>query len=355
MDLSSNIHSSGASKRRIPSSSPFLMLLLVAVLQIPATFAYTCTLNHKRLLCRHGTKSASGVFDARRINILYMQEIEEEEESAAASNVIDSSHAESTTTVQKNHHHHHHVQSNKRAKMHRLIQRMKSVAPKLKICLPSFMARLKSIETELLEEDIMIETNGDTNESLLKEQEDEILVDEPPSLDRSATAASHVDLSGTWRPIVTPAFKVKYDEYLQNCSQSFFYRKVIVNGIALQKEIILQDGPNLQIVASNPAGNWNRTLVASGSHTNPILVNLQDPDGDTVQVESWWEENGTVHRSWLRNKPRLLGGAFETLRYLSPDDPNVLLCDSIFHPSPSSTASKGFQYGRVLWKFRRET
>lgn len=314
------------------------MLLLI----LDLSNAYTCTFStqHTRLLCRHGTKSSSGVFDARRITILYLQQDVEQD---ATMTVLEQEEEEENSTS-----------LSKRQKLKRLLRHMKSVAPKLRICLPSFMARLKSLETDVDDNDdeedvddsiIDKETNG-VNNSLM---EDEV---EEEGDDRSATAASHVDLSGTWRPIVTPEFKQEYDQYLQNCSQSFMFRKVIVNGIALQKEIIhqLHQGKDLQIVASNPAGNWNRTLVASTAD-DPVHVTLQDPDGDTVQVEAWWEDSGRIHKSWLRNKPRLLGGAFETSRYLSEEDPNVLLCDSIFHPSPD--APKGFQYGRVLWKFQR--
>jgi hypothetical protein len=169
--------------------------------------------------------------------------------------------------------------------------------------------------------------------------------------DRQSTAASHVDLSGTWRPIVTNEFKQEYDQYLLNCSESYMFRKLIVNGISLQKEIIRQskDGALMQIVASNPAGNWNRTLVAFAEPTN---VTVKDPYGDVVQVEAWWGQEGTVHKSWLRDKPRMLGGAFETARYLESE--NVLVCESSFHPSPTASASTNFKYGHVVWKFKRE-
>ena len=69
------------------------------------------------------------------------------------------------------------------------------------------------------------------------------------SSSRSSKAADNVNLSGTWRPIVTPEFKEEYDEYLKNCSQSYMFRKIAVNGISLQKEIFrqLNDGVDLEI------------------------------------------------------------------------------------------------------------
>lgn len=330
--------------------------------------AYTCTLsgnvqshhNHKygkpSLLCRHGTKSSSGVFDARRITILCTQieedqdvDISNESSSNAAFTVendnIDAGDNGCSEAV-----------SSKREKLHRLLQRMRDATPRLRLSLPSFLSRMalspfKESNDDAADETPSLDEHG--KENVMQSSETNA---EGEKEDRSATAASHVDLSGTWRPIATTQFKAEYDQYLQNCTQSYMYRKVIVNGIALQKEIIhqLDNGTNLQIVASNPAGNWDRTLVASTSQ-NPVHVTIKDPDGDTVQVEAWWEDNGRVHKSWLRNKPRLLGGAFETSRYLSEEDPNILLCDSVFHPSSDvAAASKGFKYGRVLWQFRRE-
>ena len=161
-----------------------------------------------------------------------------------------------------------------------------------------------------------------------------------------------VDLSGTWRPVVTPEFKTEYDSYLANCSQSFLFRKVVVNGIGYQKEVIrqLNDGIDLEIIATNPAGNWNRTLRASDGIL-PLNVTITDPDGDRVQIEAWWEMGGTRHKSILRGKPNVDGGVFETVRYLKTDA--VLVCESKFHPSPSSSVEE-FKYGYVVWTFQRD-
>lgn len=129
------------------------------------------------------------------------------------------------------------------------------------------------------------------------------------------------------------------------------FRKVVVNGIAYQKEVIrqLHDGVHLEIVATNPVGNWNRTLIAS-DELNPFNVTITDPDGDEVKLEAWWEENGTRHKSFLRGKPNLDGGIFETVRFLESD--NVLVCESSFHPNPCTIPK--FKYGHVVWKFQRE-
>ena len=93
-----------------------------------------------------------------------------------------------------------------------------------------------------------------------------------------------------------------------------------------------------------------------------------DPDKEKVKVEAWWEENGTVHRSVLRNKPSVGGGEFETLRYLSTNkdgnatdddhgeastDHNILITESIFHPSESSIANGKFKPAHVRWEYTR--
>ncbi|KAL7490920.1 hypothetical protein ACHAWT_000454 [Skeletonema menzelii] len=171
---------------------------------------------------------------------------------------------------------------------------------------------------------------------------------------RQATASPNTDLSGTWSPIVSSTFKSEYDDYLKNCSQSFMFRKVVVNGIEFQRETIrqLDNGQSLQIIAQNPAGNWNRTLIASDSN-NPLNATIVDPDKDTVNVEAWWEENGTKHKSVLRGKPRLKGGVFETVRYLDEKEKDVLICESTFLPSELDGSSSSFKYASVLWRFQR--
>ena len=193
-------------------------------------------------------------------------------------------------------------------------------------------------------------TGNAVTEQVLVQKED-------PNGPRWAISASHTDLSGVWKPVVTTQFKKEYDEYLQNCGEKFVFRKVVVNAIGLQREHIIQkqQGHELEICATNPAGSWNRTLVASGADVGqdifePVNASIVDPDGDLVQVEAWWEQGGTVHRSWLRGKPRLYGGAFETVRYLESED--VLICNSTFHPSPDASTSR-FKYAHVVWKFHR--
>jgi hypothetical protein len=199
-------------------------------------------------------------------------------------------------------------------------------------------------------EDKEIPNNGT---AVVQKEEQTVLQnsDDATFINRQIKAADNVNLSGTWRPIVSSTFKEEYDEYLKNCSESYMFRKVVVNGIKLQKEIIRQinDGADLEIIATNPVGNWNRTLYASPA-SNPINTTVVDPDGDSTLVEAWWEEGGTKHKSLLQGKPRVKGGVFETVRYLESD--NVLVCNSSFIPSISS--STNFKYGNIVWKFQRD-
>mmetsp|Transcript_19217 Transcript_19217/g.31919 ORF Transcript_19217/g.31919 Transcript_19217/m.31919 type:complete len:306 (-) Transcript_19217:134-1051(-) len=192
-----------------------------------------------------------------------------------------------------------------------------------------------------------------------KRQEEQPLVTRTiPQGSRWAVSANDTDLSGMWKPIITDAFKSEYDEYLKNCSQSFVYRKVILSVMGLAEERIEQcnNGRQLIITATSPVSDWQRTLVASGSNLSsadfePVNVTFKDPDGDMVQVEACWARNGTVHKSWLRGKPRVLGGEFETSRYLASDGA-VLICESTFNPS-NSTHRKGFKKGFVKWRYQR--
>lgn len=202
----------------------------------------------------------------------------------------------------------------------------------------------------------------------------------PLSSDRWATASPSTDLSGTWKPIITPKFIAEYDEYLQKCGEGIWFRKVLLSVLSLTKEVIVQrhEGRELSITGSTPIGKWERTLVASGidPNSNKVLVpsdkkdnddgdynviytEFSDPDGDTVQVEAWWEKGGSIHKSRLRNKPRLLGGEIETSRYLeeqsSPDTHNsngsvLLVCESVFHPPPGQAK---FQKANIVWRFQR--
>ena len=173
---------------------------------------------------------------------------------------------------------------------------------------------------------------------------------------RWAHAANSIDLSGKWKPIVDSKFKTSYNDYLKNCSQSALFRNVIISALPLTVDIIDQKQVNLTLTSKSPAGSWTRTLVSSGrqldnsdeDHFEPLHVEIIDPDKDTVYIESWWEGQGTVHRSIMQGKPRVKGGVFETRRYLENED--TLITESLFHPPPHKGS---FQPGYVKWRYER--
>lgn len=188
---------------------------------------------------------------------------------------------------------------------------------------------------------------------------------------RWAFPSNSTDLSGVWKPLVTDQFKRDYDEYLQNCSQTIFFRNLFRSTVGLTREEIVQDGRNLHMTSSNPMGQWKRSLVSSGWETDcngegarmpePIFSKFKDPDGDEVEVEAWWEDEGTKHKSILRGKPRVNGGTFVTSRYLDATNGDILVCDSSFEPPQSNeldlndreSKSSQFRPGFVRWKYKR--
>lgn len=198
-----------------------------------------------------------------------------------------------------------------------------------------------------------------------------------PKGPRWAIAAPHVDLSGTWKPIITPAFRQEYDRYLKNCGEGIWFRKTLLAAIGFggtrEEYKQLDQGRSLIITGITPVTQWKRTLVASGttkssSHEGnenkdddyqPVYTSFCDPDGDMVQVEAWWEDQGTVHTSILRNKPRVLGGMFESKRYLDPNsNGHILICQSTFYPSEThgnytAASSHKFHKDQVTWEFER--
>lgn len=200
---------------------------------------------------------------------------------------------------------------------------------------------------------VAIDALGEEEESGQPAVAATVACDTPPG-PRWAIAAPSVNLTGLWKPIVTPAFKQEYDDYLKHCGQNVIFRNLAKSVLGLVKEDIHHEGVALAIAGTTPAGTWKRTLISSGTDlTNDsfqaVNVTVVDPDGDSVKVESCWEDNGSTHVSWLRDKPRTKGGVFESRRFLTPE--NLLVCESTFHPA--SGASKQFQESTVRWTFEK--
>ena len=176
-----------------------------------------------------------------------------------------------------------------------------------------------------------------------------------PVGDRWAIASPGVDLSGDWELIVTDDFKRDYDNYLEQLGQPLLVRSVALGIIGLTTEETRQadNGKSLLIRGKNVRGVWDRTLVASGttpgaeSYT-PLRVPIMTADSEQVVAEAWWENEGTVHVSWLRGVAKYGGGEFESRRYLQ-DDGNVYVCETTFHRDDKSKEPV-----RIVWRFRRQ-
>eukprot|EP00804_Cyclotella_cryptica_P023878 CCRYP_010019-RB/>CCRYP_010019-RB protein AED:0.03 eAED:0.03 QI:721/1/1/1/1/0.66/3/533/398 len=233
------------------------------------------------------------------------------------------------------------------------------------------MENLATIETETHTElsDLVatVEDNVKTAPTELKSSNeiDESKFSSPISTgfsSRQATASSTVDLSGNWTLIVDDAFKSQYDEYLRRLGQPMLVRTVALTVIGSTREETkqMEGGQKLFIKGTNVRGSWERTLEASepsvltgGNQTQHevqghVLKPMVTADDEEVEVASWWEENGTVHKSWVIGGKKYGGGDFENKRYLT-DNGNILVCESIFHPK-----EEGREKAQVTWRFLKE-
>lgn len=173
-----------------------------------------------------------------------------------------------------------------------------------------------------------------------------------PAGKRWAVAAPGVDLSGEWELIVTEQFKQDYDRYLSELGQPMLVRSVALGIISLTTEVTKQtdNGKSLLIRGQNVRGTWDRTLVASGTEVGideytPLQIPVMSADSEKVEAESWWENDGYVHVSWLRGVMKYGGGDFESRRFLDGD---VYVCESTFHPNDTSKMPNS-----IVWRFRR--
>jgi len=176
-----------------------------------------------------------------------------------------------------------------------------------------------------------------------------------PSGDRWAICDPTIDLTGSYALAVDDQFYKEYEEYLTGLGIGYFVRKVALQVISQTAEIIEQskDGKDMRIIGRNPKGEWDRTFVSSGSDYAlnvgedfvHDLMEMTLANGEDVTGESWWEEKGTVHRSFLRGGGASYGGGdFESKRYF--DENNAYICESFFHPQDGHKKTIS-----VTWKF----
>lgn len=177
-----------------------------------------------------------------------------------------------------------------------------------------------------------------------------------PTGQRWAVSSPDVDLTGKWKMVATDQFKIDYNAYLKNLGQPSLVRSVAVSIVELTTEEIAQadEGRKVTIKGINLRGVWDRTLIASGSdyssHHDPdedehLRVPLVTADKEEVQSEAWWENNGTVHVSWLRGVKKYGGGDFESRRFLENGN---LICESVFHPNAVDK-----EKAAIRWVFER--
>ena len=192
--------------------------------------------------------------------------------------------------------------------------------------------------------------------SVISSKESPVMLADASTPSGSRWATAKVDLTGQWKIVVTDAFKQEYDQYLLQLGQPGWVRSIALGIISFTTEETVQseEGRKLLIRATNARGVWERLMVASGTDADhpdyePITVPVVTADGEKVQAEAWWEENGTVHRSWMRGVEKFGGGDFESRRYLE-DDGQVLVCESTFHHQDTTIDDTC-----VTWRFQRAT
>jgi hypothetical protein len=182
-----------------------------------------------------------------------------------------------------------------------------------------------------------------------------------PIGDRWAISAPDIDLSGKWELIITKEFKKEYDIYLGRLGQPKLVRSVALSPPVIGKtfeELIQTDsGRSLFIHGVNIRGTWDRTLVASGTSLKdndfiPLQVPITTVDSEPVEAESWWEDQGRVHISYLRGVTMYGGGSFASRRYFeekNEDEDVVYACESSFVFNDTKKEPNS-----LTWRFHRQ-
>ena len=138
--------------------------------------------------------------------------------------------------------------------------------------------------------------------------------------EKSSRADPRVDLTGRWRPSKTISTQDlnDYDNFLKACCSdqlSYWTRTLISSSsIVSRQELVvkqLDGGRVLEIVDIHPltSRHYNRTIVTSKNTENSKMLHddyqayenrLKDPRGNPILIEAYWQENGTVHTSLVR-------------------------------------------------------
>lgn len=193
---------------------------------------------------------------------------------------------------------------------------------------------------------------------------------------RLETCHPDTNLNGKWSVIVTPELKKSYDLYLQAFQQPALFRAVALNVLSMTKDTLIQskNGKELTIIGTNPRGVWERTLISSGYKADwdsvdsdtesvdldsfePKFTMMRNAGGAEVDAECWWEDNGRVHTSWVRNAKE---GDFYSRRYI--DEEGYYICESFFYHNEMSKLKYGVKedykddepVASMVWKFERD-
>jgi len=138
--------------------------------------------------------------------------------------------------------------------------------------------------------------------------------------EKSSRADPRVDLTGRWRPskTISTQYLNDYDDFLKACcsDQLSYWTRTLVSSssIVSRQELVvkqLDGGRVLEIVDIHPltSRHYNRTIVTSKNTENSEILQddyqayenrLKDPMGNPILIEAYWQENGTVHTSLVR-------------------------------------------------------
>lgn len=215
------------------------------------------------------------------------------------------------------------------------------------------------------------EDSGTTTPGEEEEEEESAAAEVLPGNTHQKSLAADqgvVDLTGRWRPSETISAQdlADYDEFLKACCSdtiSYWTRKLVVSSsIVSRQELLvkqLDQGRIVEFVDIHPLASnvWNRTIVLTSSNGSsegdsqsdrshrPNPNRLNGPRGDPVLIEAYWQKNGTVFTSFLRNDnndgdSNANKALVQTRRYLRSEEEGndaetnrVMVVETIYYPT----------------------
>lgn len=178
---------------------------------------------------------------------------------------------------------------------------------------------------------------------------------------RSPRAGPGVDLTGRWRPArtISSSDLVDYEAFLEACCSdaiSYWTRRLLASSSVVSRQELLAEqsdgGRFLELVDVHPlsSGGWNRTFVAGEGSADtvyrPRWNRLEDPQGNPILVQAYWQSNGTVHTTTSR--PIDGGGGDTDGRKGSADDPGWVHTHMYLWENGSENESENEDERRVM-------